>query len=170
MVTHPDIQIYPFFKSLTVLRKTVQTVLDPRLVVLKSSEFLLLTCYPNLCMLYSRTFKKNRHISKWTEFENCNWTVSFKATFCKEELWNGNRVVFNLHVCFFGVQLQVYPLTNASPFFYFFGAMNFLYCCLYWFVKIAKKWLLRQTSKLWVFVIIWSLSCSFAHKHNLKKI
>ena len=69
------LKIYPFFKRLTILRKAVETVLDPRLVVLKWSEFLLFTCCLDLCMLYSRTFKKTRHISKW--IENYSWLFLF---------------------------------------------------------------------------------------------
>ena len=37
-------------------------------------------------------------------------------------------------------QLQVYPLTNGWPFFYFLAAMNFSYCCLFYGLgKIAKN-------------------------------
>ena len=64
--------------------------------------------------------------------------------------------------------LQIYPLKNARPFFYFLSAMNFSYCCFFYGLgKIAKK---MAISKLWVFVIIRSLSCSFVQELNLKKI
>ena len=36
--------------------------------------------------------------------------------------------------------LQVYPLKNARPFFYFLSAMNFSYCCFFYGLgKIAKN-------------------------------
>ena len=66
-------------------------------------------------------------------------------------------------VCFW--QLQVYPLTNARPFFLLFGCYEFLisYCCLFYGLGKIAKMAISPISKLWVFVVSRSLSRSFVH-------
>ena len=101
-------------------------------------------------------------------------------------------------VCFW--QLQVYPLTNARPFFLLFGCYEFFILLpLYGLGKIAKSGhfanfrtlgfryceVIYEMFHIWncgfeikycddhsllVFVIFRSLSRSFIHKLNLKKI
>lgn len=68
-------------------------------------------------------------------------------------------------------QLQVYPLTNARPFFLLFGCREY-FSTVASFMILAKlqKMAISPLSKLCVFVIIRSLSRSFVHKLNLEKI
>ena len=56
--------------------------------------------------------------------------------------------------------LQIYPLKNARPFFYFLSAMNFSYCCFFYGLgKIAKKWLFQNFGFSLLLGLFHALSC-----------